>query len=256
MRPLELARGNARERKKMLQILKTQFVGLSPCFYWILFFSSALTLILSYWGGSQGLGLFVAMLGILYAFFAGAGKLICFVFGILYSFLYLYLAFEVKLYGDVMLNLFYLPINVLGIVMWRKNQNTQKNKVIVRSLSPRKFSLCLFGVFLLSFYYGMFLDSIEGNLAYLNALSVVLQLVAFYLQVKRYVQNYALVTLANLISIFVWWMIYLQDPKAMPQLLNTCVFLGIGIYYWREWAKEALGETKLQKEFNKQEGLE
>lgn len=240
----------------MLQLFKTQFVGLSFYFYLMLFFSSAVTLALSYWEGSQGLGLFVALLGILYAFFAGAGKLICFVFGILYSLLYLYIAFEVKLYGEVMLNLFYLPINVLGIVMWRKNQNTQKNKVIVRSLSLRGFVLCLSGVLLLSFFYGIFLDSLGGNLAYVNALSVVLQLLAFYLQVNRYVQNYAFVTLANIISIFMWWMVYSQDPKAVPQLLNTCVFLGIGIYYWKEWAKEARIREKLEKAMAKQGVLE
>lgn len=240
----------------MLQLFKTQFVGLSSCFYLMLFFSSAVTLVLSYWEGSQGLGLFVALLGILYAFFAGAGKLICFVFGIFYSLLYLYIAFEVKLYGDVMLNLFYLPINVLGIVMWRKNQNNKKNKVIVRSLSLRGFALCFLGALLLSFFYGMFLNFIGGNLTYANALSVVLQLLAFYLQVNRYVQNYAFVTLANIISICMWWMIYSQDPKAVSQLLNTCVFLGIGIYYWKEWAKEARVREKLEKAMVKQGGLE
>lgn len=223
----------------MLQLLKTQFVGLSSYFYLMLFFSSAVTFALSYWEGSRGLGLLVAVLGILYAFFAGAGKLICFVFGILYSLLYLYIALEFKLYGDAMLNLFYLPINVLGIVMWKKNQNIKKKKVIVRSLSLKQFSLCLLAVLLLSIAYGMFLGSIGGSLVYLNAPSVVLQLLAFYLQVKRYVQNYAFVTLANLISILMWWVLYSQDSKAVPQLLNVCVFLGIGIYYWREWAKEA-----------------
>lgn len=238
----------------MLQLFRTQFVGLSFYFYFMLFFSSAVTLVLSYWDGSQGLGLFVAMLGILYAFFAGAGKLICFVFGILYSILYLYLAFEVRLYGDVMLNLFYLPINVLGIVMWKKNQNAKKNRVIVRSLSLRQLRLCLFGVLLSSGFYGMILDDVGGSLAYLNASSVVLQLLAFYLQVNRYVQNYAFVTLANVISICMWWMIYSQDPKAVPQLLNTCVFLGIGIYYWREWAKEAKIEEGLEGGIAKQGG--
>lgn len=218
----------------MLRFLRSQLEGLSSRFYWALNCCCGVVLALSYWEGSRGLGLFVAILGILYAFFAGVGKLICFVFGVLYSSLYAYIAFGVGLYGDVMLHLFYLPINLMGIFMWREHQI--QAKVIVRSLE--RVSLALLMCFLLAIPYALLLDSMGGVWAYLNALSVVLQIVAFVLQVKRYVQNYALVTLANCITIVMWWAIYREDPKSIPQFLNMCVFLGIGMYYWRIWARE------------------
>lgn len=218
--------------------LKSQFFGLSAVFYFVLFCVCMVTLILGYWEGSQGIRLFAAILGILYAFFAGAGKLICFAFGLLYSLIYLYIAWDVKLYGEVMLNLLYLPINLLGILMWRKNQNAKRHRVIVRSLSLRDFALCLLVSLFLSVLYGAVLDWMGGHLAYLNALSVVLQLLAFYLQIKRYVQNYMVVTLANVLAIVIWGLIYDQDSRAIPQLLNMCIFLCIGIYYWNDWAKQ------------------
>ncbi len=223
----------------MLQFLKLQLGDLSLVFYLLLFCVCGSVATLSYLGGSQGLWLLVAILGILYAFFAGVGKLICFYFGIAYSLLYIYLSYGVGLYGDVMLNLFYLPINILGIVLWKENQNAKQNRVLIRSLPlPAFFGILLF-VAVLSLIYGFVLEAFKGEFSYLNALTVVLQLIAFYLQVKRYVQNYALVTLANLIYIWIFWVIWQErSPEAIAQFLNMIVFLGIGIYYWWLWSKE------------------
>lgn len=222
-----------------MEFLQAQFGNLSLRFYTLLFSTSAFILALSLLSGGGILSIFVAILGVMYVFFAGQGKLICFFFGLIYSLLYAYIAYEYRLYGDMMLNILYIPINLVGIFWWGKNQNEEKSKITIRSLTPKAIGVYACIVGLLTLLYGVYLQSIDSSFAYLNAFSVVAQVVAFYLQVKRYVQNYFLVTLANIVSIVIWWLIWDTSKEQIAQLLNMIIFFIVGVYYYFEWRKEA-----------------
>lgn len=221
-----------------MHFLKSQFGTLSLRFYSLLFILCVLLVALSVISGGGVLSIVVALCGILYAFFAGEGKYVCFFFGLVYSCLYAYIAYEIGLYGDMMLNLFYLPINLLGIFWWKTHQNQEKNKIIITSLSARGKLLCAFVVVVLSVGYGAYLQSLASLYPYLNSFSVVAQVVAFYLQVKRYVQNYFLVTLANVVSIVIWGLIYDVSQEQIAQLLTMIVFFFVGVYYYFVWRRE------------------
>lgn len=221
-----------------MQFLKSQFGTLSLRFYSLLFILCVLLVALSIISGGGALSIVVALCGILYAFFAGEGKYVCFFFGLVYSCLYAYIAYEIGLYGDMMLNLFYLPINLLGIFWWKTHQNQEKSKIIITSLSTRGKLFCAFVVVVLSAGYGAYLQSLASLYPYLNSFSVVAQVVAFYLQVKRYVQNYFLVTLANVVSIVIWGLIYDVSQEQIAQLLTMIVFFFVGVYYYFVWRRE------------------
>lgn len=221
-----------------MQFLKSQFGTLSLRFYSLLFILCVLLVALSIISGGGALSIVVALCGILYAFFAGEGKYVCFFFGLVYSCLYAYIAYEIGLYGDMMLNLFYLPINLLGIFWWKTHQNQEQSKIIITSLSTRGKLLCAFVVVGLSVGYGAYLQSLDSLYPYLNSFSVVAQVVAFYLQVKRYVQNYFLVTLANVVSIVIWGLIYDASQEQIAQLLTMIVFFFVGVYYYFVWRRE------------------
>lgn len=221
-----------------MQFFKSQFGTLSLRFYFLLFILCVLLVALSIISGGGALSIVVALCGILYAFFAGEGKYVCFFFGLVYSCLYAYITYEIGLYGDMMLNLFYLPINLLGIFWWKTHQNQEKSKIIITSLSARGKLLCAFVVVVLSVVYGAYLQSLDSLYPYLNSFSVVAQVVAFYLQVKRYVQNYFLVTLANVVSIVIWGLIYDVSQEQIAQLLTMIVFFFVGVYYYFVWRRE------------------
>lgn len=222
-----------------MEFLKLQFCTLSSRFYFVLFLTSLLVCVLSLLSGGGVLSIGVAILGILYAFFAGQGKIVCFFFGILYSILYAYIAYENKLYGDMMLNILYLPINIAGILWWNKNQNQEKTKIKISSLSFAGMGFYALLVIVATFVYGYYLQSLDASFAYLNSFSVVAQVIAFYLQIKRYVQNYLLVTLANIVSIVIWWLIYDTSKEQIAQLLTMVIFFAVGVYYYFEWRKES-----------------
>ena len=221
-----------------MQFFKSQFGNLSWRFYSLLFIVCVVLVALSFMSGGGGLSIVVALCGILYAFFAGEGKYICFFFGLVYSCLYAYIAYDIGLYGDMMLNLFYLPINLLGIFWWQSHQNQEQNKIIITSLGLRGGVLCGVVVVGLSVSYGAYLQSIHSLYPYLNSFSVVAQVVAFYLQVRRYVQNYLLVTLANIVSIVIWGLICDVSQEQIAQLLTMVIFFFVGVYYYFAWRRE------------------
>lgn len=211
--------------------------NLSFKFYFVFYATLFLVGILTYLSNGNFLSFFTAFFGIAYAFFAGAKKFICFFFGMVYSICYIYIAYEQKLYGDVMLNFIYLPMNIIGIIEWKKNQN-QKNIINTRSLSIKNQIIYSFIIIILTIIYGIFLQNLNANFAYLNSFAVVAQIIAFYLQTKRYVQNYLLVTLANITSVLIWFLIFENNISSIAQLLNMIVFLIIGIYYYFIWKKQ------------------
>ncbi|MBX2683230.1 nicotinamide riboside transporter PnuC [Campylobacter lari] len=212
--------------------------NISLKFYITLFISIYIITFLTYTYDGSFLSLFSAINAVLYVFFAGAGKVVCFIFGILYSLSYAYIAYELKLYGDVMLNLFYLPINIYGIYHWKNNQNKEKTRIIIRKLDNIK--RIYYGIFLIfaSLIYAYILKNMNASFIYLNSFAIMGQLIAFYMQVKRYMESYFIVTLANIASLIIWFLLFEQNQENIAQLLNTFIFLIIGIYYFFVWKKQ------------------
>lgn len=220
-----------------MSFLDSQFKHLSIRFYAVLSLTCALVLVLTFVSHGSLWSAIVAISGILYAFFAGAKRSICFVFGIFYSCAYAYIAYENKLYGDVMLSLFYLPINIYGLLTWHSYQKT--TQVAVRNLTFKGWVVCLVCIALFTFLYEKVLQAQGASFTLLNSFSVVAQSAAFILQVNRYVQNYFFVTLANIVAVLIWFLIFQINPAGIAQLLNMIVFLLIGIYYFFDWKRQA-----------------
>ncbi|MGL2804175.1 nicotinamide riboside transporter PnuC, partial [Helicobacter pylori] len=48
-------------------------------------------------------------------------------------------------------------------------------------------------------------------------------------------ENYALVTLGNIVSIIVWFCIFQISTESLVQLFTTILYLFIGLYYFNRW---------------------
>lgn len=225
---------------KKMNLLKTQFGGLSPIFWILLFSCCAMLCIGNFITAGGTLGLIAGLSGVIYAFFAGQGRVICFAFGFVYNITYALIAYEFRLMGEVILNLcFYVPIGVYGVYAWLRNQNKIKQSIVIRrlSFSLKIFYICL--VVVLSLLGVKFLTWLDSSFIYAESFIFIALVIAFVLQVLRYTESYALVTLANVTSIIVWFLIFQTSPQSIVQLLTTTIFLCIGVHYWRVWWKES-----------------
>ncbi len=53
--------------------------------------------------------------------------------------------------------------------------------------------------------YAYILKNMDSSFIYLNSFAVMGQLLAFYMQVRRYMESYFLVSLANISSLITWF---------------------------------------------------
>lgn len=219
--------------------LKLQFANLHFYFWLSLIICIFGSIAATFYFEIQILHLAIGISGTLYAFFAGQGKIICFFFGLIYCLGYIYICYETKLYGDLMLTILYIPLNILGIFTWRKNQNLSKTKILIRKLTKHNFIMYILAGLFVSLIYGFFLQKIHSEFPFLNAFSTMAQILAFYLQIQRYQENYLIVTFANGILCYIWLNLFLQQTTYLPQLFNATIFLLLGIFYYFKWKKEA-----------------
>jgi nicotinamide mononucleotide transporter len=88
--------------------------------------STITILVLSLYWKEKLVGIISGITGVVCVVMTGKGKVSSYIFGMVNTVLYAYIAYGAKYYGDVMLNLFYFaPMNVVGWVMWNKHINKE-----------------------------------------------------------------------------------------------------------------------------------
>ena len=60
------------------------------------------------------------LMSVLYVFFAAKENIWCWFFGAISAILYTYICFNIKLYAETFLQLFYLIMAVIGYISWKK----------------------------------------------------------------------------------------------------------------------------------------
>jgi nicotinamide mononucleotide transporter len=117
---------------------------------------------------------------------------------------YAWVAYENGLYGEVALNLlFFLPTGIIGLVMWSKKM--KKGLVLMRGLSNQKKVYLLVSSTLIIIVLGKVLSSIQGqNEPYFDSATNVLSILATFLMMWRYKEQWILYMSLNIISIAMW----------------------------------------------------
>ena len=78
----------------------------------------------------------------------------------------------------------------------------------------------------------------------ISAFSVVIQFVAYYLQVQRYKENYLFFTLANSITLALFISLYMNGQSDLSPLFMIMFTLIIGIFFYFRWSDMAKKQAK------------
>ncbi len=210
---------------------------LSKRFYATLILACVFLIITNILVKGSFINLLAGLSGVLYAFFAGERQTICFLFGLVYNLSYAYVAYQWKLNADVILCLFlYMPVTIYGLFAWKKTQQ-HEGAIKAQKLSKNwRFALIL-GIGVLTYASALFFKEIKTNFLWAESFNFVIFIVAFILQVLRYVESYVLMTLGNIVSVIVWFCIFQISTESLVQLFTTILYLFIGMYYFKHWNK-------------------
>ncbi|MEJ8626106.1 nicotinamide riboside transporter PnuC [Helicobacter pylori] len=210
---------------------------LSKRFYATLILSCVFLTITNILVKGSFINLLAGLSGVLYAFFAGERQIICFVFGLVYNLSYAYVAYQWRLNADVILCLFlYMPVTIYGLFAWKKTE--QHEGVIKAQKLPKNWRFILIlGIGVLTYVSALFFKEIKTNFLWAESFNFVIFIIAFILQVLRYMESYVLMTLGNIVSIIVWFCIFQISTESLVQFFTTILYLFIGMYYLKRWNK-------------------
>ncbi len=185
-------------------------------------------------------GLVCAVTGICYTLLAGKGNVSCYLFGIVNTCLYGWIACENKVYGDMLLNwLYYLPMQFFGIFFWLKNLDKSSGEVRKRRLTLPYLILAV--VLTLSGWclFALILRFFGGTAPWLDSATTVISITAMVLGVLRCFEQWIAWTLVNGISIWLWWRVWQDSGNSFAALLMWCAFLVCGLVFAVQWLNAA-----------------
>lgn len=197
--------------------------------------------------------------GLLCILLASFEKTINYLFGLINVMLFGVIFFQIQLYANLLLQVFFFIANIYGWYAWSRVNNQQQAELQIRWLSLPKAILTLVISIIAIAYLTFNIDSVFGLFArwtidilnifganlvmpelepdafpFWDSTMTVLSVVAMILMTRKYVENWLLWVIINVISIVIF---YKQEVYAMS--LEYVILLGIALNGSRLWIKSA-----------------
>lgn len=186
--------------------------------------------------GSPPLEFVAALTNVYCVILVAKGRISNYYWGLAGVLLYGFVAYKAGLYGNAGLNAFYAFMQFYGWWEWRKNKPDDQADVPVRRLSLLTMlqlgSLLFAASTILGVVFQRYTDNPQPQL---DALTTVLSIVAMFLMVKRYSEQWLLWIAVNILSIVMWGIPALKDGGGYAFVAMFGVFLInslLGAYKW------------------------
>ena len=207
---------------------------------WLIAFSS-IAAILSYIWGDTLFGFSVFITGVICVVMVTKGDIWNYAFGLYNVLGYVYLSYINGFFGEVMLNgLYYAPMQVVGYFMWKK-QMASDGMVISKKLDLKSWLYTFFASVAGIMIYGLILREIPGqNTPFIDAASTVLSVIAMWLMVKCFTEQWILWIIVNIVSIIMWsYRLNSGIDGAAPMIVMWSAYLLNSVYGYYVWNKRA-----------------
>ncbi len=155
-------------------------------------------------------------------------------FGILSVILYVYIFHENYLYSDMILNAIYIILNIYGWWNWSRRKTEVKSEVPVQTISSQGHIILVGIIIVATTIWGWNMEHFtRAQFVYYDAFTTVGSLVAQYLLAKKYLENWYVWIIVDLVAIPV----YLAKGLHLTALLFG-VYLALCIYGLLQWKKQ------------------
>lgn len=162
--------------------------------------------------GDTLLGIITTLTGMLCVVLIAKGNIWNYFWGIINVSLYAFICYQANYAGDFMLNaFFYLPMNVIGLLMWKRHYDNAHDVVDTRKFNVIKWicTIIIIAIATAILSVGMPLINsllkMDANpLPIVDAFTTVTSITAMLLMVYRYTEQWILWIVVNLLSIVMW----------------------------------------------------
>lgn len=190
--------------------------------------------------------------GVLYVIFAARKMIICWLFALISSALYIYICIKFNLYIESGLQFFYLVMAVVGWVAWNKKPkkidktdllDTMEGKAVNADLKnwpieKHALNIIASGItaFVLGFIFSRFTD--QAN-PYMDAFTTVYSLAATFMVTQKVVENWIYWIIIDIVSIYLYAGRGLHLSAVLFAIFT--ILAVFGYIAWRKQFKAQLG---------------
>ena len=179
-----------------------------------------------------------AICGIMCIFFCAKANISNFIFAVVNTFVYAIFLFYHKIYGTFALEvLFYMPINFISWYIWTKHRD---DKLIEKTKSKKLTltqniitTLLIVGGGLI---YHIILVKLGGNVAWLDAFTLSIGIIAVILEMFRFKEQYFWWIITDIIAVAMYIIHF--DPVYLTKKTIYLIMAIIGFINWHKLNKE------------------
>ena len=177
--------------------------------------------------------------GLISVFFATKGNILTWPTGIVNELFLFILFFQVQLYADMMLQVYFFVITLFGWYNWRKKSQNSTITLLTLRAKVRIFSLIVIGTLISGYFFSnihLYLPQyfrIPATYPYVDSLVMILSIVATILLAQKKLETWYLWIFIDVICVFLFF------KKGIVFLaLEYFVFLGLASYGLLQWNKQ------------------
>ncbi|WP_037570919.1 nicotinamide riboside transporter PnuC [Spirochaeta cellobiosiphila] len=232
----------------MIHQLKKMFSGWKAFeLIWLSLFSAVAILLTIIWKDNV-FGLIVFLTGVLCVVLTAKGNIWSFLYGLVNTLGYAWLAYKNNLFGEMGLNLFFfLPMNFIGFYMWKKHL-AESSEVEMLKMSSKGVALTLLVSALGIGLLGYALSLIAGqNTPYIDATTNILSIMATLLTAKRFREQWLLYIVLNVFTVIMWSIRTVNgSPDGPLMIVMWSAYLINAFYGYYNWTQGAKLQEKAQ----------
>lgn len=181
---------------------------------------------------------FAVATAIFYVILAAKRLILCWLFALISSALYVYICFISKLYIETFLQVFYFGMGVLGWILWNKS-SAENNEIKTWGIRLNLINIILSGILTFGLGYYFKLNTNQAS-PFLDAFVTSFALSATLMITKKVHEGWAYFIAVDIVSIY----LYASRELYLSSFLSI-VYTILAIFGWLAWLKAMKKESML-----------
>jgi len=189
-------------------------------------------------------GTIAAITGVVCVVLTARGNIMNYLFGAVNVSLFAWISFKAGLYGEAALNgLYFFPMQFIGWYNWVKKRDSEESVTVVgRRLKKSERIVLLLLSTVATAIVAWLLDIFEDPQPIKDAATTVLSVIAMFLMVRRYMEQWSLWVVVNIISVTIWVVATIEgEAHAMLMIFMWAFYLINSVNGWITWLKLSSG---------------
>ncbi len=181
-----------------------------------------------------------ATLGLIYLYYEYRASSRMWPLGISMSLFYTYVYIDAKFYSFAIINIYFIVLGVYGWIKWLQNKNNKKGNILLRHCPIKLFVPILISIVLIFSLLVFILTYLtDSPVTYGDSFITTFSIVAMWMLTQRYVEQWILLTILNVVSVF----IYMQQQLYATTILYTIYSIASYFGYLR-WKNSVIKENE------------